>query len=340
MNLLLPHQRIIEAHRLASSIYRDLFNYGNNNAVWYTHNLELPDGFMANKSSVKKLAINLNLNLKVISPVKFKSIFFSWSFLKRYLYDFVIELTLLNQRCDVDKRWKNKIQLAGAAEIYSIFTSSFNSPIGRALKAMKKNTVSIEIQHGLLDKSYFPIEADLFYAISDQSHQICIKNGYKEKVRLLDNKIDTPAGSKELIDIKSIKKVILYSKNPGGGCSWKYLKKLELISSLFAKKIDADFELLLHPRDSIFKLLYRHGFKYWVIKRSNNKNNNPKSPVLVISSCSTSFISNTRPGDYCLNIKPEFEDSIRDAIYSWIPSYSLEDLDCKDFINVFVRQNT
>ena len=76
MNLLLPHQRIIEAHRLASSTYRDLFNYGNKNAIWYTHNLELPDGFMANKSSVKKLAINLNLNLKVISPVKFKSIFF------------------------------------------------------------------------------------------------------------------------------------------------------------------------------------------------------------------------------------------------------------------------
>ena len=339
MNILLPNQRFLEAHILASTSYRQLYNFGNNSAVWYTNSMNLPDGFNFNKMNVMKVAINLKLNLKVISPVDFKTIFFSPISLINYLCNFLIEFILLNSRSDVEKRWKNKIlSLNEIDENYSIFTSSFNSPLGRSFKAAKKNTYLIEIQHGLLDKSYFPIEADIFYAISNESYAVCINNDDKNKIRLLDEIIGFPMGTIELIDARSINKVILYSKNPGGGCSIKYLKKLESLSLYFAKKINADFIFMPHPRDSTLKQIYRHGIKYWSFRSYKTKYNKSKSPTLIISSCSTAFISKTRPGDYCLNINPEFEDNIRDLMYSWIPSYSFQDLKKTDYINVFRKK--
>ena len=340
MNILLPNQRFIEAHMLASTTYRQLYNYGNNSAVWYANSAHLPDGYNFNRMNIKKVAIDLKLNLKVLSPANFKTIFFSPISLKNYLCNFLIEFILLNSRRDVEKRWKNKIlSLTDNDENYSIFTSSFNSPLGRSFKATKKKSYLVEVQHGLLDQSYFPIEADIFYAISNESYRICINNDDKNKIRLLDEIIGFPMGTIELIDARSINKVILYSKNPGGGCSLKYLKKLESLSLRFAKKINADFILMPHPRDNILKQIYRHGFKYWSFKSFNTKYNKSKSPTLIISSCSTALISQTKVGDYCLNINPESEDNIRDSMYSWIPGCSFQDLQKKDYINVFIRKH-
>ena len=340
MKLLLPHQRIIEAHTIASAAYKSLYHFGDISACWYSNNVFHPDGFKANKKHVQNLANQLGLSLKVITPKPLVEFIYSPLIIPKYLLNFLNELFRLNTRRDVVKRWKAKIiSLAEENESYSIFTTSLNTPQAIAFKSLNKKSIKVEIQHGLLDKSYFPIEADIFYLISKDSYELCMNNNQKEKIKLLSDSIKFPHGQIKKIYSKSIRKVCFYSKNPGGGCSYEFLKSLERQSYLYAKKINADYEFIPHPRDNFFKLFYRHGLKSFVFKKQKLKKYEIHSDTLVISSCSTSFITNTKRGEVMLNIRPENKDHIRDKMYSKIPSYSFDDLYTAKSFDVFHRES-
>jgi hypothetical protein len=110
----------------------------------------------------------------------------------------------------------------------------------------------VEIQHGLLDDSYFkgriPI---LFLARSKMSAKIY--NIMRPQVPISIVSFDLSPPAIAYFKIKNNCEVHFYSKNPGGGISKEELSKLE---NCLTKKFP-NLILHLHPRDNLIKFLLR-----------------------------------------------------------------------------------
>lgn len=212
--------------------------------------------------------------------------------------------------------------------IQQIYTGNINSkvlPIGIDL---------VEIQHGLLDESYFhgrtPV---LFLARSTSSVTIYKKFRPNVDVRLVSTDLEAPFYKQTRI--KSPRAAWIYSKNPGGGIGISDLVSLERgLCDAFPSA-----RLVIHPRDRFVKLIIRHRFKLQVLcsyfRGLFISSNEPGR--LVISSYSTALFDKPNLGDCVLNVGIERSRCmVSELVYNDLPFFSVDGFatSFKGFIDV------
>lgn len=197
-----------------------------------------------------------------------------------------------------------------------------------------------EIQHGLLDLSYFPLDVQRFYARSELSASLVRELAPKVAVSNISRCLAPPNGQIIQINPQKINELVCYSKNPGGGCTTKELADFEMSCYHFAKRFQINFILRPHPRDSMVKLLLRHrsmGVWNWV---KNVTKDHDKTSRLIISAYSSALVTESEKNDMLLNIKIGDPSDITQREYCWIPTMDLASLNFIDeYINVFKRNS-
>jgi hypothetical protein len=205
--------------------------------------------------------------------------------------------------------------------------------VSRKVKKWLQFDDLIEVQHGALDSSYFPIQSDIFVCRSSEALNI-IKDSEFQGILLtdffdLDAKYEI---SHRMLD--SYDQFILFSKNPGGGVSWSDLANAE--ATIFRSLASHKLHIIRHPRDSILKFWYRHmiymghfkyprckiskGKKLWWEKDSDNR--------LHIGLDTTAIVDRCVHGDHVLDVRPEEGNQIKvSRINKHLNSYGLDIFD-------------
>lgn len=193
-----------------------------------------------------------------------------------------------------------------------------------------------EVQHGLLDQSYFPVEVGRFFARSSLSSSIILGESPNSKVELISEDLAPVAGSTQRRGASEAKSIICYSKNPGGGCASSELAEFERGVITFARRSRRRLVLSLHPRDSLIKLAVRHRSltPLAYVPRSKNRLMRPR---LILSSYSTAFTTNSDQGDFLLNVRFGPVSAIAAAEYAWLPTADLHSLDVSEDLPAFRR---
>ncbi len=182
----------------------------------------------------------------------------------------------------------------------------------------------IEIQHGLLDDSYFNgRKPSLFLARSKESAYIYRMLRPTIKVIEISNDLKMPC----LLPSKSMNftSVEFYSKNPEGGISLEDLRKMEIE----LVNLIPTLRLHLHPRDSLLKLIIRSRFNLKITRcylRTILFNKDCGSR-LIISSYSSALFDRVVSGDFVLNLKSQQPPSlIQEKVYGCLPTYSIKEV--------------
>lgn len=181
-----------------------------------------------------------------------------------------------------------------------------------------------EIQHGLLDRSYFPLRVSRFYARSEVSAKIVSDHSPDVTVCTMSGSLNPPKGTGASISVSAISAIRCFSKNPGGGCTARQLADFERACAELANSLRVPFELHLHPRDNTLKLLLRHKAMtvlWWILKRKPIRK---VGITLVMSSFSSALVSNSRKGDAIVNVAIDPPGRVVAAEYSWVPTCDLE----------------
>lgn len=201
------------------------------------------------------------------------------------------------------------------AELYVV--GSIN---GTFAKTLPKASSIWEVQHGLLDSSYFPIRAARFFTRSSTSYDLLASSVPLDKLTMLNEDLSPP----QTVDghIHEAKEIICYSKNPGGGCTTEALANFEQSAMLLAKRLNLPFRLQIHPRDNWLKLVIRHR-RLSILKYVYTKMQMRCGSRLVVSSFSTALASETITGDLLLNVRLSAADPITEAEYGWLPAVSI-----------------
>lgn len=185
-----------------------------------------------------------------------------------------------------------------------------------------------EIQHGLLDDSYFPIEAQRFYARSKHSAEIVRRASPQTAVEVLAEDLTPPSGFLVSIKQAGISRLACYSKNPGGGCVASELALFESACSRTAERLGWSFSLHLHPRDNVLKLALRHLSLRPLAWLTASTPRDASRPILLVSAFSTSLITDSAAGDVLLNVRFGTTDGCVNDEYDWLPSIDLSALHC------------
>ena len=198
-----------------------------------------------------------------------------------------------------------------------------------------------EVQHGLLDGSYFPMHVERFCARSTASAIIVREMAPEVKVDIVSTSLNPPHGRIEMVRLDDIGEIVCFSKNPGGGCAPHELAAFESACYAAARRHGCHFLLRLHPRDNILKLLCRHrriAVAKWVICSSARLST--AKPRLVISAYSSALVSESREGDFVLNAMIGTQNNITHCEYKWVPMISVPFLrTLPSSIDVFLRTN-
>ena len=180
-----------------------------------------------------------------------------------------------------------------------------------------------EVQHGLLDPSYFPMNVQRFYARSKVSAHITKELAPDVNVEILGSSLEPPEGYMGFADLCLVRELVCYSKNPGGGCTIEDLAMFEQTCYSAAKRLNIRFSLKLHPRDSVLKLLWRHcqlrvlGWVHKTVGRSCAQ------PRLVISAYSSALITESRKDDLIINAMIGKPSEITRREYQWLPTVTV-----------------
>jgi hypothetical protein len=306
--------------------------------LWLYDSRTNPDGYLL-KNFALLVSKEKNTNLISVGPQKFRLGFFC-NFVK-YL-PFIIwhrniekfALMLINEQ----------INLSGS--IRYILVGSGNGFLSSiAIEEYKKRIEILEIQHGLLDESYLPLKCDTFYCRSEDDKFFLNQYNKNISLKLISNDLGKPKYIKyNLKSSDEIHSLIMWSKNPSGGISWKDLSDLEAGVVSFAREHKLDLYFNCHPRDNKIKFLFRHIIHYLntskilfteiikiVLRQKLNFSeeirvqNSTKRKTLHISCFSSSFITETLSGDLVFNIKNLRPDIVIDS-YSWIESMPLTEI--------------
>ncbi len=195
----------------------------------------------------------------------------------------------------------------------------------------------IEIQHGQLDESYFPIKSNLFIARDSIAYKILLENQSTNKTIHLFN--DFNIDNSHYLDInKHDVNVVYWGKNPGGGVTWSKLVQLE--KKIFICFFQELTQVKLHPRDNLLKFFFRHLFFgnfrviyiYFLIGSSVGR----LGEILNIGSNTTSLIDKTNAGEYLLNIMQDNKIN-QNSNVSLISSMHVDDLSISDTFRVSVK---
>jgi hypothetical protein len=180
-----------------------------------------------------------------------------------------------------------------------------------------------EVQHGLLDPSYFPMNVQQFYARSRVSAHLIEEFAPHVNVKTLCRSLDPPEGYVGVADLCLVRELVCYSKNPGGGCTTEDLAMFEQACYSAARRINSRFSLKLHPRDSVLKLLWRHRqlrVLGWVHKPGVRPCAQPR---LVISAYSSALITESCKDDLIINAMIGKPSEITRREYQWVPTVSV-----------------
>jgi hypothetical protein len=180
-----------------------------------------------------------------------------------------------------------------------------------------------EVQHGLLDPSYFPVKAHRFFARSSTSLALLSKAGAADRLTALSDDLSPPRTVPG--DIADAKSLVCYSKNPGGGCTTAELTQFERSVEDLARRLGLPYRLKLHPRDNPLKLTVRHR-RGTVARYLKPDAQMLPAPRLVVSSFSTALTAETRKGDLLMNVVIAPLNPIIEAEYNWLPTVCIDDL--------------
>lgn len=179
-----------------------------------------------------------------------------------------------------------------------------------------------EMQHGLLDPSYFPVSVDRFFTRSSTSSALLKELAPDVPITEISSDLSPPAVATG--DLARARAVVCFSKNPGGGISAADLARFERATAGLAERLGLPFQIRLHPRDNRLKLTIRHRGP------SVNRWLRPVRPLscprLVVSSFSTALTSESRADDLVLNVALSASNRIVAAEYAWVPTVDLADL--------------
>lgn len=215
-------------------------------------------------------------------------------------------------------------QILEAAESCGARLFVVGSKRGTFAAAIPVGATTWEIQHGLLDPSYFPVEADRFFTRSKTSRALLETMQPDVSLTTLNDDLSPPATGPGNLD--RVRMLVCYSKNPGGGCTPEALARFECAVVALAQRLRLPLQLKLHPRDSRWKLARRHRRFNMMRYLSPVSEDFTSGPRLVISSFSTALTTETCPGDLLLNVALSPPNPIIAAEYAWLPLAAVETL--------------
>lgn len=206
----------------------------------------------------------------------------------------------------------------------------------RIVKKWLKFEKVIEVQHGALDSSYFPIESDVFVCRSTDAYNSVKGSSFLGELVADELDFDVELTQSQQC-LGSYDQYILFSKNPGGGISWRDLAHAE--SKIFRTLFSKNIQFIKHPRDNIFKFGVRHLFYaknctylYHIIKRGffpHAERNSGRT--LSIGLDTTAIIDRCSHGDHLLDVTPLYGGNVRESrIDKRLLAYDLEIFDTKD----------
>lgn len=195
-----------------------------------------------------------------------------------------------------------------------------------------------EVQHGLLDSSYFPLTVQRFYARSRVSARVISELSPHVDVEILCRSLEPPEGYVGPAGLYQVRELVCYSKNPGGGCTAKDLIIFEQACCAAAKCLGLKFRLQLHPRDNVLKLLWRHRRLQvlgWVHQFDGRAGAPPR---LIVSAYSSALITESREGDRIINVVIGEPSEITRREYQWVPTVSVTTItNLSGTTDVFIR---
>jgi hypothetical protein len=208
--------------------------------------------------------------------------------------------------------------LACRAELYLV-----GSAKGTYAGSIPSGAAVWEVQHGLLDPSYFPISAKRFFARSGMSAALLRDRAPGVIVTALSDDLAPPCTKP--CDPALATSVVCYSKNPGGGCTAAELARFERSVRQLAAKMELPFQIKQHPRDRKTKLACRHR-GLWPLRHLGPPAAAEGGRRLVVSSFSTALTSETRSGDLLMNVAISPPDPVVASEYGWLPSVTIDEL--------------
>lgn len=194
----------------------------------------------------------------------------------------------------------------------------------------------IEVQHGALDESYFPIESDIFVCRSSESYDMVLDSKFQGI--LICDTMDLDVGfEKTFRSLDSYDQYLLFSKNPGGGISWINLARAE--SKIFDRLSENNIQMKVHPRDSFLKFFIRHlcysDFSKLrnFIKIYKTNSSAPKSFAnkLLIGLDTTAILDCGVIGDHVIDVNPSYERvNAQSRINKQLQAYDLSSFDLQN----------
>jgi len=293
---------------------------GKTPAIWLYDTVDQPDGAVL-RSYAHSIARNTGLELSEFGPSRlaFGNIigtmdqFFS---LVRYVAasDFDRQFSGLVIRILAQKTDFKKMEV--------VLVGSTKGTFAQAAIACADQAKIWEIQHGLLDPSYFPMLANRFFARSSSSAELVRRLAPGVLVESFFDCLEPPIGAVVPLEHEDVLQLNCFSKNPGGGCTAQELAQFEADCAQYAQKQGWKFSLHLHPRDNIAKLLVRHKRLLPLCWAANAYLPAVPTQRLIVSAYSSALISNSRTGDRLLNIRISAPDATILHEYRWLPTTS------------------
>jgi hypothetical protein len=194
----------------------------------------------------------------------------------------------------------------------------------------------IEVQHGALDSSYFPIESDVFVCRSTDAYNLVKGSPFLGELVAGELDFDVELTRSQQC-LGGYDQYILFSKNPGGGVSWRGLANAE--SKIFRTLSIKNIQFVKHPRDNIFKFGVRHFFYaqnctyfcHMIIRKLFPHAERHSGRTLSIGLDTTAIIDCCSHGDHVLDVTPLDGGSVRESrIDKRLLAYDLDIFDTKD----------
>lgn len=296
---------------------------GATSALWVFDTIAQPDGAVL-RPHVRSIAMRESLNLISFGPRKVTA-----TRLLRALQEIVPRMPLLAAR-DFDAAFSRQVfqsveRCLGHSRPQIVIVGAMHGTFARALHQLDPAQDIWEVQHGLLDRSYFPMQAQRFYARSPHSASIVRAASPQVAVEMFSDCLAHPEGRVALLQSLAVKHLACYSKNAGGGCNTAELVEFERSCRSLATKLGLQFSLHLHPRDNIWKLVRRHRSLRPLLWAATAQRDQSYSR-LVVSAYSSALVSNSRAGDALLNVEIGKPDEIVLKEYGWLPTIHLRAL--------------
>lgn len=296
---------------------------GNNStALWIYDNHSGPDGLRLIENL--RDPVTKKISCDIFGPEKNDAIFISliiFNFILSFLTFF-----FLREYMQRIMRYLLLRKLSFLDDYQYIVCGSMNSYFIRLISAEFTQPI-IEVQHGFIDDTYFLNKPSIFFARSQFGKRFAESRKIESMQIANDLKIPNYIRVKEV----NYKCIIVYSKNPGGGCTKESLAEFECAIMDFSFEQKKKLKICLHPRDNILKFFLRHrsfkSLQYLFTKITE--------PKIVVTSMSSVLTTGTSIDDVVVNLilaDPDNQAMLK--YYDFISSTTLESFKASGVVNL------